>query len=128
MLQLREGKMSRKQIYKLAEDNYKVTSEVAQCAVDRMAALDFLIGLSDIIRNDGLGQPLNTMPEFESNPGVWILDDTETGEFIMVFSDSYRKNAFKGTSIETPTPNAALFKKTYDHFNALTFDIDYATM
>jgi hypothetical protein len=47
-----------------------------------------------------LGKPNATLPELESNPGVWIFDDTQSPAVILVFSDCHRKNAFKGTAVE----------------------------
>ena len=42
-------------------------------------------------------KPVNTMPDYESNPGVWILDDAESEAYFIIYSDCHRKNAHKGT-------------------------------
>lgn len=48
----------------------------------------------------GLGAPLAKVPEFESNPGLWVLDDAPSGIVFMIWSDVFKKNAWKGTAIE----------------------------
>lgn len=47
-----------------------------------------------------LGKPMLIMREYESSPGLWLLDDTDTGITFLVWSDGYKKNPWKGTSYE----------------------------
>jgi hypothetical protein len=47
-----------------------------------------------------LGEPLVRVREYESSPGLWVLDDGDTGIVFLVWSDCYKKNAWKGTAIE----------------------------
>jgi len=49
-------------------------------------------------------KPLVHMPDFESNPGVWVYEDTETKVVWMIYSDCHKKNAYKGTSFEPILP------------------------
>ncbi len=45
------------------------------------------------------GKPNNTLRELENSPGVWVFD-FENGITIIMFSDGFRKNRYKGTSYE----------------------------
>lgn len=57
--------------------------------------------INDHIKSGAMGKPVVHMKEYESNPGVWILKDSENPDFmIIIYTDVHRKNAFKGTSIE----------------------------
>jgi hypothetical protein len=56
--------------------------------------------LSQQLFIDKLGKPNITMPDLESNPGVWILQDEVSGISFIIFSDLYKKNHFKGTFFE----------------------------
>ena len=53
---------------------------------------------SNIIKN--LGQPLVTMPQYESSPGLWVFDDEPTGIVFLIWSDGHHKNPWKGTKYE----------------------------
>ena len=46
-----------------------------------------------------LGKPNVTLPELESNPGVWVFEHT-SGIILLIFSDGHRKNCYRGTSYE----------------------------
>lgn len=47
-----------------------------------------------------LGDPLVKMRGYESTPGLWMFDDIETGTRFLIWSDGYKKNPWKGTSVE----------------------------
>lgn len=51
-----------------------------------------------------LGKPNVTMRGYESNPGVWVLDDSKSGITWHIWSDGHKKNCFKGTSYEVFYP------------------------
>ncbi len=51
-----------------------------------------------------LGKPNVRMVGYESTPGAWVFDDTETGIIWVIFSDCYKKNHYKGTSHEVILP------------------------
>ena len=40
------------------------------------------------------------MTEYESNPSVWVIEDSEFNIQWVIYSDILRKSAFKGTSVE----------------------------
>lgn len=47
-----------------------------------------------------LGTPLIIVREYESSPGLWILKDKEFNITYLIWSDSWKKNPEKGTSVE----------------------------
>lgn len=51
------------------------------------------------VRSGYMGKPLIHM-DYESNPGVWILSDSDSDLKYIIYSDVHRKNAYKGTAIE----------------------------
>jgi len=51
-----------------------------------------------------LPRPNVTMKGYESSPGCWVFDDTESKITWIMFSDCYRKSHFKGTSYELILP------------------------
>jgi hypothetical protein len=55
-------------------------------------------GSVEMIKN--LGAPLVRVREYESSPGLWVLDDTESGITFLIWSDGYKKNPWKGTTVE----------------------------
>lgn len=65
-------------------------------------------GLSSLIHGEGsvanFGKPNVRMIGYESTPGVWLFDDTESGIIWMIYSDCHKKNHFKGTSYEVILP------------------------
>lgn len=48
----------------------------------------------------GLGEPLVRVKQFESSPGLWALDDEDSGVIFLIWSDGYKKKPWKGTSVE----------------------------
>lgn len=54
-----------------------------------------LVG-SDIVKP--LGKPSVILRQYESSPGIWVFDDTDSGMAFIVCSDGYKKNPWKGTS------------------------------
>lgn len=46
-----------------------------------------------------LGKPLAVDRELESRPGIWWLSTADGNHHAIIFSDSYRKNAWKGGQI-----------------------------
>lgn len=65
-------------------------------------------GLSRLLYGEGsvanFGKPNVRLVGYESTPGVWIFDDTETGITWMVYSDCHKKKHYKGTSYEVILP------------------------
>jgi len=51
-----------------------------------------------------LGKPNVTMRGYESNPGAWIFNDTDSQITWIMFSDGHKKNSFKGASYELILP------------------------
>jgi hypothetical protein len=70
-----------------------------------------------------LGSPLVTMPDYESNPGIWIFDDEPTGITFLIWSDCHRANSYKGTSYECITSEKNIaeigeaFKRLIDYLS-----------
>jgi hypothetical protein len=116
------GKMSRKDILSLTQnsnpivnllwDRPKSSAYWTHTFVDRArsaAEIDrtdilHLFSVKHFIKNK-FGKPSNNFPDYESNPGVWLFKDAATCVTIIVYSDSHRKNAFKGTSVELAGAN-----------------------
>lgn len=127
MLVLRQGKMPRKELYKMAEEHTRIDMEIYRRINSHRDAmpssgLRFITAVNECIRTGLLGKPLNHMKDYESNPGVWILDDTETGNYVMLYSDCHRKNAFKGTAVESPKVDKELVDKVILYFTKLAID------
>ncbi len=57
-----------------------------------------------VIKSFGV-RPSCVIHDYDSSPGVWVVDDTETGIVWYVYSDLYRKKHFKGTSYELQIPD-----------------------
>lgn len=51
-----------------------------------------------------LGKPHNNIPDFESNPHVWLYESENM--YLIIYSDCLRKNAFKGTGAEIILKNS----------------------
>lgn len=51
-----------------------------------------------------LGKPNNNIPDFESNPHVWLYESENM--YLIIYSDCLRKNAFKGTGAEIILKNS----------------------
>lgn len=51
------------------------------------------------------GKPNVTFTDYESAPGVWILDDMKSGITWHIWSDEHHKNPWKGTSYEIIFPS-----------------------
>lgn len=49
-------------------------------------------------------EPLVRLRNFESSPGLWIIDDDKSGTIFLVFSDMYKKHPSRGTSYEAIFP------------------------
>lgn len=63
------------------------------------------LGASEIIA--GEGKPNVIVRDYESSPGAWIFDDTDTGIAFVVWSDGWKKHPWKGSSIEYVLGDAA---------------------
>lgn len=50
-----------------------------------------------------LGKPAAIIRAYESSPGLWLFDDTDTNITFLVWSDEYKKNPWKGTCYEAIT-------------------------
>lgn len=97
----RKTKITRADALELAENSVRVDSfqNAAMRQVwKRYIDSDLFLDNAKLIKK--LGEPLVTMPDFESNPGLWMFSDIQSGITFMVWSDCHRKNAFKGTSFE----------------------------
>lgn len=66
------------------------------------------VGLSSILYGEGsvanFGKPNARMIGYESTPGVWVFDDTNTGIIWVIYSDCHKKNHYKGTTHEVVLP------------------------
>ena len=71
--------------------------------------MDFSIHGADAIKN--IGKPITTFRSFESTPGLWILDDTDTKIGFLIWSDGYKKKWWKGTSYEVVFSNESIIAK-----------------
>lgn len=129
MLIQRTKKLTRKEAYKLGEKSihflnllnlYGLYEWFRSCfknETDQYRAYgDFVI--------KQLSKPLIHMPDYESNPGLWVYEDTDTGTTWMIYSDCHKKNAYMGTSFELIFPEnitVSDIKKTianfFTHFN-----------
>lgn len=67
------------------------------------------------------GKPNNTLRECENSPGVWIFDFSNNVTILM-FSDGFRKNHYKGTSYEVVLDNNPKDKDLVDSLNVLMED------
>lgn len=67
------------------------------------------------------GQPNNILKECENSPGVWIFDFSNNVTILM-FSDGFRKNHYKGTSYELVLDNHPKEKEVIDAFNIFIDD------
>lgn len=80
---------------------------------------------SGSVRN--FNKPNVTMRGYESNPGAWVFDDTDTGITWIIFSDCHKKYHFKGTSYELILPpgitNEQLLNSTIAMFKLVGIDI-----
>lgn len=45
-------------------------------------------------------KPLFSIPDYESNPQVWLVLTDMDGVWFTIYSDAKRKNCYKGTSVE----------------------------
>lgn len=78
--------------------------------------------LRNALRLGKYGKPLLTMPDWESNPGLWLFKNPANDDTIMIWSDTHRKNAYKGTSFEVVLPVKdinALYSKFIDMLKSL---------
>jgi len=60
---------------------------------------DFKYNISGFLPGVVFGKPNSVLRECENSPGVWVFD-FNNGVTIYMFSDGFRKNHYKGTSIE----------------------------
>ncbi len=61
-----------------------------------------------------LGKPNNNIPDFESNPHVWLYESENI--ILIIYSDCLKKNAFKGTSAEIILKNSISEKEALKEF------------
>jgi len=122
------GKLTRKQAMELAHQsesliNLSHTSKnLSKLLSKTLGSLDLdsiFWSSSRVVQK--LGKPNVIMPEFESSPGLWVLDDELTGIRWMIWSDGYKKNPWKGTKFEVIVPKAKIdelagaFHRLIDH-------------
>jgi len=62
--------------------------------------LTFYDKMTEGIRNGNLGRPQFVFRDMESEPGFWAFQDEETKVIMILWTDTHRKNAWKGSSIE----------------------------
>lgn len=119
-LELRTRKVTRKLVEELAGKTYALNNHIYRHyeKISRTAPLDNMFHVRSLIKSGALGKPLVHMAEYESNPGVWILEDTDSDDYVILFSDVHRTNAFKGTSIESSTRNDTMIAKIVDFFES----------
>ena len=55
-----------------------------------------------------LGKPNVIVKDYESSPGLWVLDDELTGIRWMIWSDAWKKHPWKGTSYEVIVPKGKI--------------------
>ncbi len=65
---------------------------------------DIQYGLNGFAPGIVYGKPNSILRECEGSPGVWVFDFTNDVTILM-FSDGFRKNCFKGTSYEVVLDN-----------------------
>lgn len=72
--------------------------------------------------------PNVTMKGYESNPGIWIFDDSINNIKWLMFSDCHRKNRYRGTSYELICdPNISdekLLTSATEFFKTIGFDLN----
>lgn len=51
-----------------------------------------------------LGKPSVVLHDYEAEPGLWLIDDTDTGITFLITSYEHRKNARKGTRYDVIVP------------------------
>lgn len=104
MIVQRTGKFTRKEAISLGRNSTNVSNliyndeQLFKVWVPLTEKTGFRFYSSDVVRR--LGKPLVTLPPFESSPGIWVLDDEETGIIFLIWSDGWKKNPRKGTSYE----------------------------
>jgi hypothetical protein len=96
----REGKVTIKAIEALDSDS--IINMAMRGSPELDAIFDLInpgwIGSSKI--TSGEGAPNVILQEYEASPGAWLYDETETGITFVVFSDGWKKDPWKGSSIE----------------------------
>lgn len=109
MLKKIEKKLTRKYILDLLENN-EVSSINVLNFFKKVTLKNFLFSSSIFDFNPlipatwskdhllKLGKHNNSIPEFESNPQVWLYESENM--YLIIYSDILRKNAYKGTSAE----------------------------
>lgn len=117
---LRKGKISEQEAYELAGKsdrvenfNNKSRSVYKSLVHDWDLYAEFK---KDMLK--ALGAPMVICRDFESEPGLWLADDEETGVTFMIFSDEHRKKAWKGTSFEAIAPDGkkGLIGEAFERF------------
>ena len=68
-----------------------------------------------------LGKPHNNIPDFESNPHVWLYESENI--ILIIYSDCLKKNAFKGTSAEIILKNSISEEETLKEFEKWSDEI-----
>lgn len=106
MIKLREGEITVKDAYHLGEYSEPIMNLAVQMD-DKERTLfhnlffnddTLLLPGSDAVKN--IGKPNVIVRDFESSPGLWVLDDEETEITFLIWSDGYKKQPWKGTSYE----------------------------
>jgi len=101
-------KIKRKEAYQLAENAIRLDSLLMNHKIWRNFIDSELFWSSDDFIKK-LGKPLATLPDFESNPGIWVFTDSLTSFTFLIYSDCYKKNYYKGTSYEFVRTSPELF-------------------
>lgn len=108
-ISLRQGKVTKKYIESLG---MKTLSNVLAWEPGYPASSDywlfvlrehmFSVVTEETIKR--LGKPNLNVKEYESFPGVWILDDLKSGINWLIWSDLHHRHPWKGTSFELVLP------------------------
>ncbi len=132
MLKKIEKKLTRKYILELLENN-KVLSINVLNFFKKNPFEKFLLSFSICDFNPSLpatwnkehllklGKHNNSIPEFVSNPQVWLYESENM--YLIIYSDIFRKNAYKGTSAEIILKRNISEKEALKEFKEWSNDI-----
>ncbi len=95
----------RKEVYALCERAtrpfpYDFTKWSSEYTLLPTSPLNLMV--LDAVTIPHMGKPNVNIYDFESN-GVWLWEDTDNGNIVLMYSDSHQKNAYRGTSFEIVT-------------------------
>ncbi len=125
MLKKIEKKLTRKYILDLLENNEVLSINVLnffeKSVLEKFLFSSSIFNFNPLIPATWskehllkLGKNNNSIPEFESNPQVWLYESDNM--YLIIYSDILRKNAFKGTSAEIILKKALSEKEALKEF------------